>query len=52
MVPNEFDVSPEVMNLVAAVSTLVLIVFAARFLRFLHELEGYARREDGRHELR
>lgn len=48
MVPNEIDVSPEVMDAVAAVSMLVLIVFAARFLRFLHELEDYARRTDDR----
>ena len=47
MVPNEIDVSPEVMNAIGTVSTLVLIVFAARFFRFLRELEDYARRMNG-----
>lgn len=47
MVPNELDLSPAAMDAVAVVAALVLMLMSARFLRFLHELEDYARRGHG-----
>lgn len=47
MLPNELDVSPEAMNLIAAFAAMALSLLAARFLRFLHELEDYARGDNG-----
>lgn len=45
MVPNELDVSPEAMNLIAAFAATALSILAARFFLWLRELEGYARGE-------
>lgn len=47
MVPNELDLSPAAMDAVAVVAALVLTLAAARYLRWLHELEDYARRMNG-----
>lgn len=44
MVPNELNVSPEAMNLVAAFAATALSLLAARFFLWLHELEDYSRR--------
>lgn len=44
MVPNELNVSPEAMNLIAALAATALSLLAARFFLWLHELEDYARR--------
>lgn len=44
MIPNELDVSPEVMDLIAAFAATALSLLAARFFLWLHELEDNARR--------
>lgn len=45
MVPNELNVSPEVMDAIAMAATAVLMLMSARFFLWLHELEGYVRGE-------
>lgn len=45
MVPNEFDVPPEVMDALAVAATAVLMLMSARFFLWLRELEDYARGE-------
>lgn len=45
MVPNELNVSPEVMDALAVAATVVLMLMSARFFLWLRELEGYARGE-------
>lgn len=49
MVPNELQITPEQLDVVFHVAVVVLMSAAALFFSYLHELEGYARREDGRH---
>lgn len=44
MVPNELNVSPEAMNLIAVFAATALSLLAARFFLWLHELEDNARR--------
>lgn len=44
MVPNELNVSPEVMDALAVAATAALSLLAARFFLWLHELEDNARR--------
>lgn len=46
MVPNELNVSPEVMDALAVAATVVLLLLSARFFLWLRELEDYARREN------
>lgn len=46
MVPNEFDVPPEVMDVIAVAAATVLMLLSARFFLWLRELEDYARREN------
>ena len=45
MVPNEFDVPPEVMEAAVVVSMTVLMLLSARFFLWLRKLEDYARSE-------
>lgn len=46
MVPNELNVSPEVMDALAVAAMAVLMLMSARFFLWLRELEDYARREN------
>ena len=46
MVPNELNVSPEVMDALAVAATAVLMLMSAQFFLWLRELEDYARREN------
>ena len=47
MVPNEIDVSPEVIDAIAVAAATLLMLISARFFLWLHGLEDYARRGHG-----